>query len=72
VCNQGLGGFRGINPGFTHFGGPRGILGFGLFSPNNTNKIGKFNSNNSIIIIHNIILSIISISIQGGGYIGGI
>jgi hypothetical protein len=27
VCNQGLGGFRGVNPGFTHFGGLRGYFG---------------------------------------------
>jgi hypothetical protein len=34
VCNQGLGGvLGGINPGFTHFGGFRPILGYGLFSP---------------------------------------
>jgi hypothetical protein len=25
-------GFRGVNPGFTHFGGFRGVLGVGLFS----------------------------------------
>jgi hypothetical protein len=39
VCNQGLGGFGGrpvlggLNPGFTDFGGFRGYLGFGSFSP---------------------------------------
>jgi hypothetical protein len=47
MCNQGLGGFRGVlgvlggiggfrgvNPGFTHFGGLRPVLGSGSFSPN--------------------------------------
>jgi hypothetical protein len=27
-----FGGFWGVNPGFTHFGGFRGVLGFGSFS----------------------------------------
>jgi hypothetical protein len=72
VYNQGLGGgfleyrgFRGVNPGFTHFEGFRGYLGQGSYS-RVPHVIRQSTMQNNIIIIHNIILSIISISIQGG------
>jgi hypothetical protein len=61
-------GFRGVNPGFTHFGGFVGYRGFGSFS-RGQEIIHEITYSYSIIIIHNIILSIISI--QGGGFIGG-
>jgi hypothetical protein len=56
VCNQGLEGFRGVNPGFTHFGGFRGVLGFGSYSPrkidvNETKKDKKFINIRGINII---------------------
>jgi hypothetical protein len=52
--NQGYFGVLGVNPGFTHFGGVLGYLGFGSFSPINvqnviTKKINSTASSSSII-----------------------
>jgi hypothetical protein len=61
----------GVNPGFTHFEGPRGVLGSGSFSPLSTvNKEKKrkqlyTNQHRDIIIILYIYIY------TGGGYIGG-
>jgi hypothetical protein len=42
VCNQGLGGgFWGVNPGFTHFGGLGPVFGVGSFSHKNKQKQEK-------------------------------
>jgi hypothetical protein len=69
VCNQGLGGFRGVNPGFTHFGGLGPVLGVGLFSLNTEQKLNVLYSLYIIIIDINIILSIYIYT--GGGLYRG-
>jgi hypothetical protein len=71
VCNQGLGVFWGVNPGFTHFGGFKGYWGFGSFSLNascNYTENPAQNHHQPKRYHHHTIY----ISIQGGGYIGGI
>jgi hypothetical protein len=67
-----MGGFRGVNPGFTHFGGLGPVLGSGSFSQH-TNYSYQTTYTKNLIFIHSIILYHIYIYIYtGGGYIGGI
>jgi hypothetical protein len=72
MCVTKVWGVLGVNPGFTHFGGVCPVLGSGSFSPTKHNTSDQkreklYHQQRDIIII-----LYIYISIQGGGFIGGI